>query len=158
VHVTRLALRGIDPRRIVAEPCHGLAAAIDKDPDSPAVPGLVEDCVLRIVPRLPAGVPLYAGLVCTHYSYVADTFRASLSRLSGTKVEILDPGDRLVGELTRGLGTRRSAAGRIPASVEVVSKVELPEAQRQAVARRIEPVSATTARALLEYRRISDLF
>jgi hypothetical protein len=46
----------------------------------------------------------------------------------------------------------------MPVSVEVVSKVELPEAQRRAVARRIEPVSATTANALLEYRRIPDLF
>ncbi len=158
VHVSRLSRRGIDPRRIVTEPCHGLAAAIDKDPDSPAVPGLVEDCVLRVVPRLPAGARLYAGLACTHFAYVAEAFRTSLGRHSGAKVEILDPGKRLVDGLTRGLGERRSATRGEPASVEVVSKVELPEAQRQAVARRLESVSATTARALLEYRRISDLF
>lgn len=157
-HIRRLAQRGIDPRRIVAEPCHGLAAAIDKDPDSPAVPDLVDDCVRRVVPRLPAGASPYAGLACTHYAYVARAFRKSLSRHSGAKVKILDPGDRLVGDLTRGLDARRSVSGGERASVEVVSKVELPEAQRQAVARRIEPVSATTARALLEYRRIPDLF
>lgn len=158
VHAVRLSQRGVDQRRIVAEPCHGLAAAIDKDPESPDVPGLVEDCVLRIVPRLPSGAPLYAGLACTHYAYVAEAFRASLGRHSGARVKILDPGERLVDELTRGLGARRSAAGGERASVEVVSKVELPEAQRQAVARRIGPVSAAAARALLEYRRISDLF
>ncbi|HMA54375.1 MAG TPA: aspartate/glutamate racemase family protein [Acidobacteriota bacterium] len=157
-HVSRLARRGIDPRRIIAEPCHGLAAVIDKDPDSPAVPGLVEDCVLRAVPRLPAGPPLYAGLACTHYAYVADAFRKSLGRHSGAKVRILDPGKRLVDSLTRGLSARRPAAAGERASVEVVSKVGLADAQRQAVARRIEPVSAATARALLEYRRISDLF
>lgn len=157
-HIRRLAARGIDPRRVVAETCHGLAAVIDKDPDSPDVPGLVEDCVLRVAPRLPSGAPLYAGLACTHYAYVADAFRKSLARHSGTKVRILDPGGRLVDELTGGLGARRAAAEGIRASVEVVSKVELPGAQRQAVARRIEPVSAATARALLEYRRISDLF
>ncbi len=158
VHMSRLAQRGIDPRRIITEPCHGLAAAIDKDPDSPAVPALVEDCVLRVVPRLPACAPLYAGLACTHYVYVAEAFRQLLGRPGGAKVEILDPGKRLVDELTRGLGVRQSAAEGKRASVEVVSKVGLPDAQRQAVARRIEPVSATTARALLEYRRISDLF
>ena len=158
VHVSRLAGRGIDPRRIVAEPCHGLAAAIDKDPDSPAVPGLVEDCVLRVVPRLPAGAPIYAGLACTHYAYVAGAFRKTLGRHRGGKVEVLDPGDRLVDDLTRGLSARRAADGGQGASVEVVSKVELPEAQRQAVARHIHPVSAATARALLEYRRIPDLF
>lgn len=157
-HIRRLVQRGVDPRRIIAEPCHGLAAAIDKDPDSPAVPGLVEDCALRIVPRLPSGAPLYAGLACTHYAYVADAFRASLVRHTGAKVEILDPGDRLVDSLTGGLGTRRAPAGRTRASVEVVSKLDLPEAQRQAVARRLKSISATTARALLEYRRIPDLF
>jgi hypothetical protein len=58
----------------------------------------------------------------------------------------------------RGLSAGRPGAGERPVSVEVVSKVELPEAQRQAVARRIEPFSPATARALIEYRRISDLF
>ncbi len=31
-HVRRMAARGADPARIVAEACHGLAGAIDKDP------------------------------------------------------------------------------------------------------------------------------
>jgi hypothetical protein len=57
-----------------------------------------------------------------------------------------------------GIGHRRTVSGDRDIAVEVVSKVDLPEAQRQAVARRIEPISATTARALLEYRRIRDLF
>ncbi|HWQ07453.1 MAG TPA: aspartate/glutamate racemase family protein [Holophaga sp.] len=158
VHIRRLSQRGIDPKRIFAEACHGLAAAIDRDPDSPDVPGLVEDCVLRMVPSLPPGAPLYAGLACTHYAYAAEAFRKSLSRHGGVKVEILDPGKRLIDELTRGLDIRRAAAGGERASVEVISKIELPEAQRQAVARRIGPVSAATARALLDYRRIHDLF
>jgi glutamate racemase len=158
-HVRRLARRGIDPRRIVAEPCHGLAAVIDKDPDSPALPGLIDECVLRILPRLPAGAPLYAGLACTHYAYVAETFRTSLGRQSGASVEVLDPGMRLVDGLTSGLGGRRPGDGeRRRIAVEVVSKVELAGSQRRAVARRIEPVSPGTARALLEYRRVSDLF
>jgi len=157
-HVRRLVRRGIDPRRIVAEPCHGLAAAIDKDPDSPLVPGLVNECVLRVVPRLPAGAPVSVGLACTHYAYVAETFRASLGRHTGTRVEILDPGKRLVDGLTLGVGARRPSDGERPIAMEVVSKVELPEAQRQAVSRRIESVSPRTARALLEYRRMPDLF
>ena len=157
-HVRRLAERGIDPKRIVAEPCHGLAAVIDKDPDSPLIPGLVDECVLRAVPRLPTAALLYAGLACTHYAYVAEAFRTSLGRHTGAKIEILDPGRRLVEVLMSGIGHRRTVSGDRDIAVEVVSKVDLPEAQRQAVARRIEPISATTARALLEYRRIHDLF
>lgn len=160
-HLRRLAERGVDPRRVVAESCHGLAGAIDKDPDSPAVPGLVDECVGRVAPRLPAGAPLYAGLSCTHYAYVADQFRASLGRLAGpSEVTVLDAGERLVEGLTRGLGRRGPGpqAGSRRVSVEVVSKVELPEAQRRAVARRLEPVSPETARALLAYRHRPHLF
>jgi glutamate racemase len=157
-HVRRLARRGLDPRRFIAEPCHGLAAAIDKDPDSPAVPGLVEACVVRIAPRLPAGAPLYAGLACTHYAYVAKSFRTSLGRQTAADVHILDPGERLVDDLGRQLAGRPPEAPERPVSVEVVSKVELPEAQRRAVSKRIEPVSTATARALLEYMWSPDLF
>ena len=157
-HVRRIVQRGIEPKRIVAEPCHGLAAAIDKDPDSPAIPGLVEECVLRVLPRLPAGAPIYAGLACTHYAYVADTFLRSLSGLTGAKVEILDPGERLVEGLTYGLTALRPGSGKRDVAVKVVSKVALPEAQRRAVSRRIEIVSARTARALVEYTCIPDLF
>jgi glutamate racemase len=157
-HVRRLAERGIDPKRIVAEPCHGLAAVIDKDPDSPLIPGLVDECVLRIVPRLPTAALLYAGLACTHYAYVTEAFRTSLGRHTGAKIEILDPGRRLVEALMSGIGHRRTVGGDRDIAVEVVSKVELPEAQRQAVARRIAPVSTATAGALREYRRIPDLF
>ncbi len=157
-HVARLSRCGVDPRRVIAEPCHGLAAAIDKDPDSPAVPGMIEECVNRVAPRLPADAPLYAGLACTHYTYVADAFRTALGRRAGAKVEVIDPGTRLVDKLMEGLAARKPGQGERRVSVEVVSKVGLPEAQRQAVARRIEPRSSATARALLEYRHVPDLF
>jgi glutamate racemase len=157
-YVRRLTRLGTEPDRVVGEACHGLAAAIDKDPDSPAVPGLVDECVGRIAPRLRGRTTIYAGLACTHYGYVAETFRASLGRLTGSRIVILDPGERLADGLTSGLAGRRPGTGAGPVTVEVVSKVELPQAQRQAVARRLEPVSAATARALLEYRRKPDLF
>lgn len=157
-HVRRMAGRGIDPLRVVAEACHGLAAAIDKDPDAPAVPGLVEECVLQAAPRLPAAVPVYVGLACTHYAYVAEAFRASLVRAIGAKVEVLDPGGRLVDGLARGIPARRPGTGEREVVVEVASKVELSDSQRRAVARRLEPVSPSMARALLEYRHLPELF
>ncbi|HSA95521.1 MAG TPA: aspartate/glutamate racemase family protein [Acidobacteriota bacterium] len=157
-HARRLRARGIAPGRIVAEPCHGLAAAIDKDPDSEAVPGLVEGCVLRAVPRLPTGAPVAAGLACTHYGYAAAAFRASLVRHTGADVEVLDPGERLIDGLARGLRDRPPGAGERDVRVEVVSKIELGELQRRAVARRLEPVSACTAEALVGYTHAPDLF
>ena len=157
-HVRRLGERGIDPRRVVAEPCHGLAAAIDKDPDSPAVPGLIDACVLRSAAKLPVHAPLYAGLACTHYAYVAEAFRESLRWRTGANAEILDPGARLVEGLVRGMTARTVEEREARIAVEVISKIELPEDQRKAVSRRIEPLSPATAKALLAYRRSPQLF
>ena len=157
-HARRLAGLGIDPRRIVAEACHGLAAAIDRDPDSPDVPGLVDACVLRAAPRLALAGTLYAGLVCTHYSYVSEIFLSALARHAGERVEVLEPGIRLVDRLMAAFAAPAAGAGRRDVSVEVVSKVELPESQRKAVAGRLEPLSPATARALIDYRHVPDLF
>jgi len=157
-HVRRMARRGLDPSRIVAEACHGLAAAIDRDPDAADLPGLVEACVHRIAPKLLPDAPVYAGLACTHYAYVAEAFRAALRRLTGSRVMILDPADRVIGGLVDGLDRRPAGAGARPVHVDVVSKVPLAEAQRTAVARRLEPLSAATAAALLQCQHKPDLF
>lgn len=157
-HVRRMARRGLDPGRVLAESCHGLAAAIDRDPDGADVPELVDGCVRRLAPRIPPEAPVYAGLACTHYGYVAETFRAAIGRRTGSRVVILDPGDRLVGGLVEGLAARPAEAGARPVAVEVVSKIELTEAQRRSVARRLEPVSAATARALFGYSHVPGFF
>ena len=157
-HVRRLAQRGIEARRVFATACHGLAGAIDKDPDSPALAGLVDECVSRALQGRKVEGTLYAGLCCTHYSYVADIFRRSLERSTGAKVEVLDPNEHLVRSLTLGIENRRPEDADVDIAVEVISKVELSEAQRRAVARRLEPVSGRTARALIDYTWLPELF
>jgi glutamate racemase len=97
-------------------------------------------------------------LACTHYGYIAETFRSVLGRLTGMRVVVLDPGDRLVDGLVEGPARRPPGSAPRPVSVEVVSKVELPEAQRRAVARRVEPLSPSVAEALLAYRHQPLLF
>jgi len=52
--------------------------------------------------------------------------------------------------------TLREPAGNIP--VELISKVRLDEQASHSIALLIEPVSVATARALLSYARIPDLF
>lgn len=157
-HVRRLAGRGIEPGRVRAAACHGLAAAIDKDPDSPALSGLVDECVSRALGGAAIEGRLFAGLACTHYAYVADRFRRSLGRIAGTRVEVLDPNERLVEALAAGMEAPDAGSAAAIVTVEVVSKVALAEAQRRAVARRLAPVSPETARALSDYAYIPTLF
>jgi glutamate racemase len=166
-HLGRLARRGIAAGRMSAVSCHGLAAAIDNDPDGPSVAGLVETCVSGIPPaagRWGGSGILYAGLACTHYGYVQDVFRTALAARTRKRIAILDPNARLVSDLMSGIDggvPRRGAAAGGSAgeiTVEVVSKIELGEAKRKAVARRLELASPRTARALNAYTWTPDLF
>jgi glutamate racemase len=163
-HIRRLAGRGIDPKRMSAAACHRLAAEIDEDPDSSVVVEMIGKCVSAALPEPQAGGTLYAGLVCTHYGYVRDAFRTALARRTGGNVEILDPDVRLVRRLTSeiaadgGPGADAAASEEAGITVQVVSKVELGEAKRRAIARRIAPVSPHTARALLDYAWTPNLF
>jgi glutamate racemase len=163
-HVRRLIARGIAPGRLAGAACHRLAAVIDDDPESPAVAEMIEKCVPGSLPEMGPGATLYAGLVCTHYGYVRDVFHATLVRKTGRTIEILDPNVRLVESLAaelakscpRGAGER--TAELPPTTVEVISKIELGEAKRRAIARKIEPVSPRTARALIAATWTPDLF
>lgn len=165
-HIRRLIARGIAPRRLAGAACHRLAAVIDEDPDAPAVEGMIEKCIPDKLPETGPGGTLYAGLACTHYAYVRDVFHSTLARRNGRKVEILDPNVRLVRSLTSEITAddtprtgARAAVGTGPGiSVEVVSKIELGENKRRAIAGKIEPVSPLAARALLAYTWIPDLF
>jgi glutamate racemase len=157
-HVRRLALRGIDASRVIPVACHGLAGAIDRDPGAPELAGLVDACVVRALQGRTSRGHLHAGLACTHYAYVADLFRTSFIRHDGTGAEILDPNQSLVDALVPAGTSPGTGGAQAFLHVEVVSKVELPEAQRRAVARRLEPVSALTARALIEYTHVPGFF
>jgi hypothetical protein len=96
--------------------------------------------------------------------------RAALEDRCGRPVQTLDPGARLVAELLRlAERTREGRASSAPTAEEsrtrsrsvtvtVVSKVEMDDRKRRAMARRVEAVSPPTAAALLSYTRVPDLF
>jgi glutamate racemase len=158
VHRNRLVQKGIDPERIAGVACHGLAAAIERDPDGPSVVALLERCALKARRVCPTDASFYAALACTHYAYVEGVFKATLERVSGRSVRILDPKQRLLESVVPASeATTGNPAGH-NVRVEVISKVKLDDPQRHAVAGKIEPVSVVTAHALLNYRHIPGLF
>jgi len=184
VHRDGLVSRGIDAARIAAVPCHGLAAAIERDANGPRAAGLVAECAARAADAAAPGGMLSLGLCCTHYGYVAERFADALAARSGRPVVALDPSLSLVERLladeapaaaggpgvVRGEADAASGVGaadgaavgaegpRRDVHVTVLSKVELCETARTAFARLVEPVSPATASALLSYARIPDLF
>jgi glutamate racemase len=154
VHAAALVERGVDPHRMRAVHCHGLAGAIERDPDSSGVTEIIASCAARVRAADPGGVPLYAGLCCTHYGYVAERICTALGAALGRPVQPLDPNARMVEHMA----LDPAAGGGAAVTVEVISKVRLEDAARRAIARLIEPVSPATATALLSYSLVSDLF
>ncbi len=158
VHRDRLLQRGIKEQQIAGIACHGLAAAIERDPDGSAVTDLLGKCAAEARRAFPPAGPLYAGLACTHYAYVKEPIRAALQIRSRREVLLLDPNLRMVRTVALPAETTKFQHPDRKVTVEVLSKVELSDLQRQAVARHIEPVSAVTARALLGYTHDPGLF
>ena len=169
-HRARLVERGIDPRRIGAVSCHGLAGAIERDVNGPRTGELIGECAARAVAAAPDGSTLLLGLCCTHYGYVSLSLLEAASRLTSRRVDWIDPNHRLASRLladpsftgdgagngTAALGPAGSSTGLV--SVELVSKVTLSDTARAGIARLVEPISPATASALLSYALVPDLF
>jgi glutamate racemase len=156
-HRRRLLERGVEVRRITAVPCHGLAKAIETDPDSQAVTDFIEQYTAAAAQAAPPGHQLLLGVCCTHFTYVAGEMRAALARHCGGEVRTLDPTERLVREVVGPAGAApREGEAVVP--VRVISKVAMDDAKRRAVARRIGRTSPLTADALLAYTRVPELF
>ncbi len=158
VHRRGLLSGGIEPGRIHAHACHGLAAAIEKDLDGPAVAELAAACLSSACREIPAGDLLLLGLCCTHYGYVEDRIRSTTERISGRQVLVLDPNLRLADRATRAEAGKTAGPAGCAVDVRVISKVALDDNQRRLIAGKVEPVSAVTARALLTYVCDPDLF
>jgi glutamate racemase len=170
VHRERLQRRGVDPGRIAAVSCHGLAGAIERDVHGPRVAELIGSCASRAAEAAPPGGMLFLGLCCTHYGYVAVRLVDAVARQTPRRVRALDPNLQLTAALLADSAFFEDGAdpevpsgasrvrGRGVVSVELVSKVTLADPARGGIARLIEPVSAATAGALLSYAHVPDLF
>jgi glutamate racemase len=171
VHRESLVRLGIEPARVAAASCHGLAGAIERDVDGPRTAELVGECAARVAEVAPPGGTLFLGLCCTHYGYVAVRLVDAATRATGRRVRALDPHLRLVGSLLADeaflrpaldTGLDRAAEGgrgaEAGASVTLLSKVTLDDAARRGIARLVEPVSPATAAALLSYSHVPGLF
>ncbi len=158
IHRDRLVARQVDAGRITTVACHGLAAAIEADPGGERAGALIDQCMARAAGTHPRSDPLYLGLCCTHYTYVADQMQSALARHAGRTVRTLDPNSRLAGEVARQALDRVTPRSDSGVAVSLVSKVELDDRKRQAMAQRVEKISPRTAAALLSYTHVPALF
>jgi glutamate racemase len=160
VHADALVGRGLAAHRLAGASCHGLATAIEQAPFGEATDALIETCCMGAAEAAPSGDPLFVGLCCTHYGLVGTRIASTLARQARRAVVALDPNVRLVRDVVATFAPDQgSPAGEVtPATVQVISKVTVPESKRRNIGRILHEVSPGTATALREYSHVPDLF
>jgi glutamate racemase len=126
VHKARLEQCGIDPRRVAAASCHGLAAAIERDVGGPRTAELISDCAERAAAAAPPGSTLFLGFCCTHYGYVAVRLVSTAAGLTSRRVTWLDPNYRMSARLLGGAGVFVSG-GENDAGIAATDVTDMPE-------------------------------
>ncbi len=156
-HREKLERMGVDPGCIVGQPCPELAAAIENGFKSENTALLIEAYVDEALAKL--GAPprhLAAGLVCTHYGYALDLWKAAFAGKGFSRLTILNPNDRLAEVLIPPGTARRFAHTEIAA--RAVSMVEIAAAKRISLAEALAALSPETAAALRDYELRPGLF
>jgi len=156
-HRARLAERGIDPGRIVCQPCDRLAGEIEKAPEGAAVRAMIEDYVGQAAGNVAdRRLPVAAALCCTHYGYSRRLFEEALRARFEGPVEILDPNRAMSEGVLAEIPARGGEEVRI--DLQVVSRIAWSGEKIGAIARLLEAASPLTADALRRYRHDPDLF
>lgn len=158
VHANALSWRGVGAGRVSGASCHGLATAIEADPCGEATNRLIDACCLGAAAVAPQGEPLYVGLCCTHYGFVAERIALETSRHARRAVITLDPNAHLVRDVARSVRRAGSPVPGPEARVQVLSKVRLSGPSREGIARMVDEESPATARALRDYVHVPGLF
>jgi len=156
-HRKQLVADGIAPERIVTQACPHLAGRIERGPQSDTTRALVRKYVDNALSKLDDDkAPLYVSYNCTHYGYVNDVFQKTFKEKGREVRGFLDPNPLLADFMFT-----RPHINRYPQStvnVKVVSQPELTPGKIAAIYGLIEPVSAQTAEALMDYEFRPDFF
>lgn len=158
VHRNGLVARGVAAERIAAAGCHGLAGAIEKDVTGPDIDRLIAEGVAQIAFPPTRSGPVFAGMCCTHFGYVAERFRSALARRVDRPVAVLDPNQGLADRVVRDLPASGTVSPRGDAGISVISKVRLDDRSRAGIAGLIADTSPAAVTALHDYRHVPDLF
>jgi len=157
VHRSRLVARGIDPGRIVSQPCDQLATAIEQGPRSDTVREMIATFTAQAAEKLgETRAAVFAALCCTHFGYCGKMIGKALQDRVAGPVTVLNPNDAMAGFLFAAAGDRRYPETDL--DVKVVSKIIWEDGKIASVSRLIRNVSIETAEALENYERIPTLF
>jgi glutamate racemase len=156
VHHARLMEKGIDPNRLVSQPCDQLATQIEKGPGSEQVAEMIDTYMRQAADKMSASpAEIFAALFCTHFGFSEKLIRQKLEALLRKPVIILDPNLRMAAFLFDACNRRYEST---QVTLRVVSRIAWDSPKIEAVSNIIEKRSFESARALKTYEWIPDLF
>ena len=157
-HKAALLKKGIEKNRIQTQACPMLESEIQNDPTGDMVSTMIEMFADEALDgfNTPDDSTLFIGLCCTHYQYASTAFARIFSELSGKKVTLIDPNERMSAFVFTQSGSHRFNATNV--RVKVVSQAKLNPLDMEAISGMIESVSSSFAITLKKYIWMKDLF
>jgi len=156
-HKRKLMEAGIPEKRIIAQACPELAGYIENGYESDETALLIESYVEEALAKLAdPKVPVYAGLVCTHYGYSLSLWKKAFDERGHKLQGILNPNSRMLDFLFESGDRNRARTTEI--SARIVSMVEIAENKKQSLGGWLGKVSSEVSAALANYELRTDLF
>lgn len=153
----RLAALGIDPARVMQQPCPALAGSIERDWNSDETRRLIDEYVAEALYQLnDATAPLFVSLNCTHYAYAQAHWQTTFNHYQRPPQTILNPDAKMLAFITATPWRDRFPISEV--RLEVVSKVEISESKVHALAQLLQTSSLPTVIALRQYTWNEHLF
>ncbi len=152
-----LIQRGVEPSRIISQPCPRLADTISEDREGVRTASEIRRWVGAAIERLEgADAPAVAYLACTHYGYRQELFSAAFDE-AGIRAKVVDPNERAVDDL---FGTRSDGRGEGTRRVEVefVTRYTIPETTLETLTFFLSGISPRTVAAMQNFVHLPDLF
>jgi len=156
-HQKQLVKMGVDSGRITNQGCTDLAGKIERNPFIGSVTEMIDANVKEAVSKLgqPTG-KIYAALCCTHFGYCTDIFSKALSQHVKGSVTILNPNQKMAGQVIE--GHDKAAAFSPDIDMRIISRVFWEPARIDAYTKLLKDVSPETVKALSCYKWNPNLF
>jgi glutamate racemase len=157
LHKDKLIKKGFLPERIIQQSCPDLVPYIELGYNSSETEMLIAAYVDEALQKLPEpGHPVLVSLNCTHYGYSLELWKKAFTEMGSPPLAILNPNARMLDFLFSDQSRNRSRNTEV--TVEVISMVQIKEAQQKSIGTWLQTRSPRTAEALRQYLWVPDLF
>jgi glutamate racemase len=160
VHKNSLLKLGIEPERIINQPCNYLESEIQIEPEGAATKELIKRFTGSAITAAGKNFEkLYFALCCTHYQYSKTVFQSIISESTDLPFEIVDPNEFLVKDviqLSNKVSTNGTKMNEVRSSV--VCKFKIPQNEIEILSPLLVKESLPFANAFRNYEFKKDLF